>query len=179
LVALLASVAACHGARPAAPPVPEIEPVERGTAAAAAAVSPEDRLSIYTVIARNFFRPSGGQARWIDPRPLGHVRDPRADSLVASDIEWADGVREAIGHERICVLGMEDDGCRGRRGSLLRFSPVYADGDESARVFVRLIPVFEETPDAKPDATRFEIVFTMARSGRAWRIARERTVRTR
>jgi hypothetical protein len=156
-----------------------LDPPQRGDAAAARAVAPADRLTIYSSIVRGFFRPFGGQARWIDPRPLGDVRDARADSTAAPDVDWADTIREAIGHDRVCVLGLDEDGCAGRRGSLLRFSLPYAEDAERAHVFVRVIPVFEDKPDAKLDAGTFEMEFAMERRGQAWRIAGKRMVRTR
>jgi hypothetical protein len=171
--------AACHQARPTtAAPAESFDPPQRGDAAAARAVAPDDRLNIYAAIVRDFFRPFGGQARWIDPRPLGDVRDARADRVAAPDIEWAESLREAIAHDRVCVLGLDEDGCRGRRGSLLRFSPPYAEDAERAHVFARVIPGFEDTPAAKPDAGTFEMEFTMERRGQGWRIAGKRTVRT-
>lgn len=178
-LAPLLLAAACHHTTPPAIDAPPLAPPERGTAAAARALAPDDRLAIYTVIVRDFFRPSGGQARWIDPRPLGDLRDARADSLAAPDDAWADALRDAIGLERVCVLDPDlgDDACRGRRGSLLRFSLPYAIDDATARVYVAIAPVF--TPADGPDATRFEMAFTMERRGRAWHIADKRSLRTR
>lgn len=175
----LAGVLACHHARAvSAPDATPIDPPQRGTVDAARAVPADDRLAIYTVIVRTFFRPSGGQARWVDPRPLGDVRDARADSLAAANVQWAHALREAIGHDRVCVLDEDagDDGCKGRRGSLLRFSAPYAEADGTVRVFTAVVPVF--TP-GDPIDTPFEMAFTMERRGRGWHIAESRTVHTR
>src|SRR6187431_73987 len=89
-------LAACRGASPpAAAPLPEpADPPVRGDDAAAAAIAPEDRDAIYAVLLGRFFRPSGGQARWVDPRPLAPVRGAATDSAAGIDAEWALAVRE-------------------------------------------------------------------------------------
>lgn len=176
----LALATACHGAAPNETPAPErAEPPQRGDAASARAVDRDDQLSIYSVLLRRFFRPSGGQARWIDPRPLTDVRDAHADSVATAEVEWADAIRELTGLAHVCVLGVDEDDCHGRRGTLLRFSPAYATAPTEARVFVRIVANYDDRGPLLVDMDRWEMAFTMARDGRAWRIAEKRMVRTR
>src|SRR3954471_13014788 len=86
----LVAIAACHHAPPAsvASPLPAESPV-RGDVAARRALGADAEQAIQAVIVQRFFRPSRGQARWIDPRPLGDARDARADSLAEPDDAWA------------------------------------------------------------------------------------------
>jgi hypothetical protein len=161
--------------------VPNAAPPEspvRGDAVARAALSRDDELSIDAVILRRFFRPSGGQARWIDPRPLADTRGAAADSAVDADDAWADAVRDAAGLARVCVADpdAEQGACRGRRGGVLRFSRAYRDADYGARVFVRYTPAADEGAGPVPNGAVFELAFAMARDGRAWRIVEQHAV---
>ena len=178
LATLLA--AACHGAPPAAPPpVPEApDPPVRGSDAAAAALPPADRDAVYAQVVR-FYRPSGGQARWLDPRPLASTRGAATDSAVAADDEWALAVREGAGSARVCVVDGEDGPCRGRTGGILRLSRAYADaGGSEARVFVVYTPVRDVDGTFAPGAGPvMEMLFTFARDGGRWRMVDHRAVR--
>ena len=171
--------AGCRGARPPGPAVPEdLDPPTRGDEVAARAVSPDDRAAIHALLVGRFFRPYGGQARWIDPRPLAPVRGAEADSLAEPDPVWAEEVREGAGTARVCVLDAEDDACRGRQGGVLRLSRVYASGDGEARVFVRYAPARHRN-DAVERAPGpvIESVFFLVRDGGRWRIVLQRPVR--
>ncbi|WP_025409826.1 hypothetical protein [Gemmatirosa kalamazoonensis] len=159
---------------------PERDAPARGDAAARAALTRDDELAIDAVIVTRFFRPSGGQARWIDPRPLGDVRDSVADARIDPDDAWADALRAATGHPRVCVYDADaDEACAGREGGVLRFSHPYAAGD-GARTFVRWWPARRagaEGPLPARGQPTFEMVFTMARAGGGgWRIVSQRAI---
>lgn len=161
-------------------PIPDdSRPVDtrvRGTATAAASITPDRRLEIYRELVRSFFRPTRGQARWIDPQPLSHTRDVASDSLAVEDDAWADEMVRTIGLRRVCVLDVRDDECRGRPGGVLRFSAPYAlsSAGDSAIVFARYSSVRAGEP-AVPRAG-FEMEFRLARRDGAWRIVSKRTV---
>jgi len=160
-------------------PSPSHDSPARGTAAARAALGRDDEMAIDAVIVTRFFRPFGKAARWIDPRPLGDVRDSTADARAEPDDAWADAIRAAADHPRVCVYDPDvADACRGREGGVLRFSHPYASGADAARVFVRWAPAHPAGGDALPalGQPRFEMLFTMAREGRGWRITEHRTV---
>jgi hypothetical protein len=153
-------------------PKPTPEPRERGDAKAR--LSRDDELGMDAVIVGRFFRPYGKQARWIDPRPLGDVRDAAADSTAESDDAWADAVRAAVGHPRVCVFDPDAaDACHGRDGGVLRLSHAYADGAGAARVYVRWTPARDQGGDLPAlGGPVFEMVFRMERtSAGGWHIA--------
>jgi hypothetical protein len=179
LALTLLLVAGCRTARGVVGDAPEQrDPPARGDAAARAALTRDDAMAMYAVIVTRFFRPSGGQARWIDPRPLGDVRGP-ADSSAAPDDAWADAVRDATGHARVCVFDPDAaESCRGRHGGVLRLSAPYADGDDAARVFVRWTAARSQGGELPVlGHPTFEMVFTMERVGRGgWRIVRQRAI---
>ncbi|HVE80393.1 MAG TPA: hypothetical protein VNA89_16120 [Gemmatimonadaceae bacterium] len=160
-------------------PMPELSPVGtppevRGTEGAAAALPPAQRMVIVREVVRGFFRPRGGQARWIDPRPLSHHRLADADSRVQPDPSWADAIVDAVGLPRVCALDAEDPGCSGRPGGVLRLSAPYAADTDSAVVFARYTPVAKgATPVAGPG---FELEFHLARRDGGWRIVGRRSV---
>jgi len=179
--AVLLGTVACRTARGIVEDAPpERDTPQRGTAAARAALTRDDELSIDAVLLTRFFRPWGPQARWVDPRPLGDVRDSTADATAEPDETWADAIRESTGLARVCVFDAElAEACRGRDGGLLRFSHPYAEGADGARVYVYWAPArvaggTRELP-ALGQPT-FEMVFTMARVGRGWHIASQRGV---
>lgn len=179
LALALAVGAGCRTARGIVGEAPAVRDVPtRGDAAARAALTRDDELAIGSVIVTRFFRPSGGQARWLDPRPLGDVRDPTADAAAEPDDAWADALREATGHARVCVFDADvADACRGRDGGVLRFSHPYAEGADGARVFVRWTPARSEgAPLPALGQPSFEMVFAMERVGRGWRIATQRAI---
>jgi hypothetical protein len=161
-------------------PIPDdSRPVDthvRGTATAAASIAADGRLEIYRELVRSFFRPTRGQARWIDPQPLAHTRDRVSDSLAVEDYEWADEIVRTIGLRRVCALDTRDAECRGRPGGVLRFSAPYAlsSAGDSAIVFARYSSVRAGEP-AMPRAG-FEMEFRLARRDGAWRIVSKRTV---
>lgn len=175
----LALLAACRSAAPAPTPVPEAPDAPlRGDPAAAAALPPADRDAIHAAVLR-FFRPTGRQARWIDPRPLAPVRGAETDSAAAPDAAWALAVRESAGSARVCVLDDEGAPCRGRSGGVLRLSRAYAAGDGEARVFVRYAPARESDGEVvRAPGPAIESLFTLARDGGRWRIVDHRPVRT-
>jgi hypothetical protein len=178
--ALLAGCRAARGVAEAPAPAARDEPA-RGAGATRVAPGSDDAMAMYAVIVTRFFRPVGGQARWIDPRPLGDVRGA-ADSSAAPDDAWADAVRDATGHARVCVFDADAaDACRGRDGGVLRLSAPYAVGDAEARVFVRWTRAAQAGNDGGPlpalGHPAFEMLFTMARVGRGgWRIVSQRVV---
>ena len=143
----------------------------RGTEEAADSVPEQVRIAVYRTLLRTFFRPVSGQARWIDPQPLGEKRGS-ADSAIHAvsddelppDAGWAAGIAEAAALERVCVLGGAEDGCRGRKGGVLRFSPVYAAGPGRVHVYVRY------TPHGGAEGPVTEQRFTLTRRSDYWRI---------
>lgn len=171
-----------YGAREAIRPIPEQPPLRgvpdvRGSESAASRIPGEQRLAIVSEIVRRFFRPTRGQARWIDPQPLAHRRGWSADSAAHTDEEWAAGIAEAVGLRRVCALDENDVRCRGRPGGVLRFSVPYASGADSAVVFARYTPV-EKGTAASPGSGfgGFELEFNMVRRDGRWHIAGKRTI---
>ena len=179
LVAMV-SLTACVGrAREALHPIPDYTPAAsetRGTAAAARTISTSDRQEIFAEIVRRFFRPTNGQARWIDPKPLAHVRTRAADSAAVEGDDWSGEIVHASRLGRVCAVG-DDPQCSGRPGSVLRFSQPYALGPDSALVFVRVSSVAagEHAASAAP-GHGWEMEFRMARRDKEWRIASKGTI---
>ena len=144
----------------------------RGTEEAADSVPEQVRHDVYRTLFRTFFRPTSGQARWIDPKPLGEKRgsaDPAihavSDDELPPDAGWAAAIAEAAGMERVCVLGGAEDPCRGRKGGVLRLSPVYAAGPGRVNVYVRY------TPHGGAEGPVTEQRFTLTQRTDYWRIA--------
>jgi hypothetical protein len=139
----------------------------RGTDAAARAIPEQQEIEIISEVVRSFYRPSMGQARWIDARPLAHQRTAVADSSVKPEEDWADAIVAAAGLRRVCTQDT-DAACRGRSGGTLRFSKPYATGADSAVVFAQYSPV-----GGGPGG---EMEFRMVRRERAWAIDSKQTV---
>ena len=173
-----AVVTACGSSKPEtrAAPATASSPV-RGTEEAADSVAEQVRTAVYRALLRTFFRPTSGQARWIDPQPLGEKRGS-ADSTIHAvsddelppDAGWAAGVAEASGLERVCVLGGAEDSCRGRQGGVLRLSPVYAAGPGRVQVYVRY------TPHGGAVGPVTEQRFTLTQRSDEWRITEHTAV---
>ena len=180
IVVLVLATLGCasRSLREALTPIPERAPLEvvpdqRGDEAAANAISSSDQIAIASVVISSFFRPTPGQARWIDPQLLSHRRTPAADSLGEVEFEWATAVADAVGRRRVCALDVADESCRGLPGGVLRFSNAYATGPDAAVVFVRYTPVGRgERP---PAGDGFELEFDVARRGSEWRVVSRRT----
>ena len=198
-VALIAAVlAGCaqrppepRGAAPAAAvesgSISETTPIPagatRGTPAQRAQVAGESGLAVYRTVVRDFFRPTRGQARWIDPRPLPDARTIVEEDRVRADDAWAAAIVAAIGHPNVCALEGDDGECRGRAGGVLRLSAPYAVGTDSAVVFARYATVHagEEPAQAARVAGRQgpELQFWLVRQGAGWRLLREATLQPR
>ena len=160
-----------------APPAAEPAPVSvfRGVPAQAALLSDAEQVETYRTLVRDFFRPTGGQARWIDPRLLPHRRDA-ADSL-SDDTAWLEELVPSIGLRRVCALDGPDHECRGRHGGVLRFSLPYAASTDTIRVFARYVPVAKgEDPAAVANRVGFEEEFSLTRRNGRLHISRHRTV---
>jgi hypothetical protein len=156
-----------------APPTGAVPDV-RGTDAAAAAVPSSQQIEILREVVRGFFRPSMGAVRWIDPRPLSHRRADSGDTLVKADYDWGAAIVSAVGLRRVCLLDESDGDCRGRAGGVLRLSTPYADGRDSAVVFVRYSGVAKgELP---MPAAGFELEFHLLRRDSTWRIVSRQTI---
>ncbi len=171
----------CAGRLVRVQPIPdEPQPIEapqrRGSERDALMIAPAERVEIYRELVRSFFRPTRGQARWIDPQPLSHRRERVADSLALEDDEWVDTIVRTIGLRRVCALDASDADCRGRPGGVLKFSTPYSAsaGSDSAIVFARYSNVTAGQP-AVPGAG-FEIEFHLARRDGEWRIVSKRTI---
>ena len=143
----------------------------RGTEEAADSVPEATRTAVYRQLLREFFRPVSGQARWIDPQPLGEKRGTAdstihaiADDELPPDAGWAASIVEAAGMERVCMLGGDEAGCTGRKGGVLRLSPVYAAGPDRVNVYVRY------TPHGGAVGPVTEQRFTLTKRGDYWRI---------
>jgi hypothetical protein len=180
VVALAATCAlstACASHKPRSTDVtPATSPI-RGTEEQADSVSDQDRNAVYRTLLRDFYRPTSGQAQWIDTRALGEKRGAAdsaaramSDDEVPPDASWAESVAEASGLQRVCVLGGAEDNCRGRRGGVLRFSPVYAAGPGRVRVFASYTP---HGGDVGPIS---EMGFTLARRSDEWHIVNKTSV---
>jgi len=169
---LCAVASACGSSKPKTRATPaELASPVRGTEEAADSVPEQTRSDVYRELLRDFFRPVSGQARWIDPRPLGEKRGTSDSTIHAvSDDEmppdggWAEMVAEAAGMERVCVLGGAEDSCAGRKGGVLRLSPVYAAGPGRVYVYVRY------TPHGGAVGPVTEQRFTLTRRGDYWRL---------
>ena len=163
---------ACGSSRPETRVTPaEVASPVRGTEDAADSVPDQTRRDVYRSLLRDFYRPTAGQARWIDPRPLGEKRGvsdsairAMSDDEMPPDAGWAALVVEASGMERVCVLGGAEDSCAGRKGGVLRLSPVYAAGPEQVHVYVRY------TPHGGAAGPVTEQRFTLVRRDEYWRI---------
>lgn len=161
----------CHSPRSAVELAPAPSPI-RGTEEAADSVAERDRLAVYRELLRDFYRPASGQARWVDPRPLGERRGAAAsdtsramsDDEMPPDATWAEGIVQTSGLRRVCVLGGAEDDCRGRAGGVLRFSSVYAAGPGRVRVFARYTPHGGQTGPSS------EMRFTLDGRDGEWRI---------
>jgi hypothetical protein len=180
-ILLLAALSVACGSKKSetrAVPAAVASPV-RGTEEAADSVPEQVRTAVYRSLVRTFFRPVSGQARWIDPHPLGEKRGS-ADSAIHAvsddelppDAGWAAGIAEAAALERVCVLGGAEDGCRGRKGGVLRFPPVYAAGPGRVHVYVRY------TPHGGAEGPVTEQRFTLAQRTDYWRIVEHVDVTT-
>lgn len=159
-------------------PVPEVAPdsstAMRGNAIAAGALSNADQLAIVSNVLRGFYRPLAAQARWLDPRPLAHVRSAAADDTVGADPDFADDVVGATKSARYCVLGSRDDSCRGKPGGVLRFSWPYRVGTDSAVVFATYAP---RDPAGQISPVQSEMQFRLTRnSGGSWIVEGKSTV---
>ena len=178
--ALCAIATACGSSKPETRATPSVldSPV-RGTEEAADSVPELTRTAVYRSLIRDFFRPVAGQARWIDPQPLGEKRGTAdstinavADDELPPDAGWAASILEAAGMERVCMLGGDETGCTGRKGGVLRLSPVYAAGPDRVHVYVRY------TPHGGAVGPVTEQRFTLRKRGDYWRIDDNATVST-
>ena len=170
-------------------PLDELVPARavRGDPAQTELLSPAERLATQSAVVRGFFRPTGGQARWIDPRPLPARRDSQAEAQVRPDDGWAEELAAATGMQRVCPLLAEsdlgeDEPCRGRSGGVLRVSAPYAlPGGDTVMVYARYAPVrAAEDPSSAADRPSYdELEFELVRRGDGWHIAKHRTVRAR
>ena len=149
------------------------EPVDRARA------TEEARRAAYRAIVGDFFRPTRGQARWIDPRPLPDARGA-ADHAVEADDRWAAEIVSAVAHPAVCALEGDDAECRGRAGGVLRLSAAYAVHADTVIVFARYATVRagQDPSDvvSRPDAHGPEMQFWLSRRGRDWRVVREATL---
>jgi hypothetical protein len=153
LAALLVSCAGTALTRESLRPIPEhsarreSSPTVRGTARDAGRIAPDQEYHIIAEVIRRFYRPMMQQARWIDPRPLAHVRTMQADTVAQAEPDWAIAIVEAANVARVCPLTEANERCRGRPGGVLRFSRPYAVGGagpagvDSAIVYARYAPV--------------------------------------
>jgi len=176
---LLASIAACAGySRASLHPIPDlaVDSVAsdmRGSADAARAISEPQQIEIAREVVRSFFRPTRGQARWIDSRILAHRRSGAADSAASADDDWADAIVQAVGLQRVCTLDADAE-CRGRPGAVLTFSSAYLIRPDTAIIFTRITTIGARAP-AIP-ARGFEMEFHLARTDGGWRIVAKRTI---
>ena len=143
----------------------------RGSEEQSDSVSENDRTAVYRELLRIFYRPTDGQARWIDTRPLGEKRGAAdsagramSDDEAPPDVSWAESIAQASGLQRVCVLGGAEDNCHGRPGGVLRFSPVYAAGPRRVHVFASY------TPHGGEEGPTSEMRFTLARRSDEWHI---------
>jgi hypothetical protein len=157
---------ASHIARPA-PLGRSLDRTPYRAAAETIAVAPEAWARLYGPVLR-FYRPSSGQARWLEPRLLpasrGDTAGPRLDSATVRMIIAASGVA------RLCVRGIAPaEGCEAARGGILRLSAPYAADTQTARVVAR----FEGVPGPYAPGTAYSgtEVFLLRRAGDAWVIA--------
>jgi imidazolonepropionase-like amidohydrolase len=157
----------------------------RGTRTAAAAIPGDEDTEIIRDVLVQFYFPTSGQARWIDPRPLAHVRGA-ADDTVGADFDWVDEIVALAHRPNICPLDgrLETRGlCKGKPGGVLRFSTPYSAGRDSAIVYATYRPVPDSTGKVgrvgnvgnvgKPES---ELQFRLRRSDDGWVIRGKTTV---
>ena len=153
---------------------------ERGTPEQRALLDEESRMSAYRSLIRDFFRPSRGQARWIDPRPLPDARSAAAEDQERADDAWAAKVVAAVAHPRVCALEGEDRECRGRPGGVVRLSAPYAIDADTILVLARFATVHAGEDPSTAASTRArggpELQFWLARRGQGWKVVREATL---
>ena len=176
---LLASVSACAGySRASLRPIPDLAADSvasdiRGSADAARAIPEPEQIEIAREVVRSFFRPTRGQARWIDSRILSHRRSAAGDSAASPDDERADAIVQAVGLRRVCTLDADAE-CRDRPGAALTFSSAYLMRPDTAIIFARITTIAAGAP-AIP-AKGFEMEFHLARTDGGWRIVAKRTI---
>jgi imidazolonepropionase-like amidohydrolase len=157
-------------------PIPdEASPVpvagERGTRTAAAAVPNDQDTDVIRQVLVSYFYPMRNQARWVDPRPLAHVRGAE-DDTVGADFDWADEIIALVHRPNVCTLDgyLEPRGlCKGKPGGVLRFSTPYMVGRDSAVLFVRYSPVKDSTGVVSPPESEVRFRLTRWRDG-GWEI---------
>ena len=157
----------------------------RGTHTAAAAIPNDEDTEIIRNVLVQFYYPISGQARWIDPRPLAHVRGA-ADDTVGADFDWADEIVALAHRSNICPLDgrLEPGGlCKGKPGGVLRFSTPYCVGKDSAVVYATYTPVLDSTgkvgkvgKPSKLGKRESELQFRLRRSEDGWSIRGKKTV---
>jgi len=148
----------------------------RGTRTAAAAIPNDEDTEIIRNVLVQFYYPIRDQARWIDPRPLAHVRGA-ADDTVGADFDWVDEIVALAHRSNICPLDghLEPGGlCRGKPGGVLRFSTPYSVGKDSAVVYATYAPVPDST--GKVGKLESELQFRLRRGDDGWGIRGKNTV---
>lgn len=145
----------------------------RGTKSAAKAIVEDEQSDIIAHVVRAFYAPIGEQARWIDPRPLAHLRS--ADDTVGSDPDWEDEIVAKVRMTKVCGVDGPQAGCKGKPGGVLRFSYPYSVGKDSAIVYATYSPVRDST--GKPSGVESEMQFKMRYLGdEGWTMVDKLTV---
>jgi len=142
----------------------------RGTRTAAAAIPNDQDTEIIRNVVVGFYFPLRSQARWIDPRPLAHVRGS-PDDTVGADFDWVDEIVALTHRSNICALNghLETAGpCKGKPGGVLRFSTPYSVGRDSAIVFATYSPVLDSA--GKIQDVESEMQFRLTRRDTYWAI---------
>ena len=177
----LTAVSCATRPRDALNPIPDqptaVADTLRGTAALADMRDDGEPMAVMREVMRSFFRPTRGQARWIDPQPLAHRRTPEADSLAPVDEDWAIAIVQSSAVGRVCVLDETDHECRGRSGGVLRFSRVYFPRPDSAVVFARYDPW--PRPTDRASRSRLELELWLRRASDGWHLDGKRTLTAR
>lgn len=162
---LLLGCASSHAAEREWHPVPDVPPDSaasvRGTADAAGKLTNDDQAEIVSRVLRTFYYPGDRQVRWLDPRPLAHVRTQAADDTVGADPDFADDVMASVHGQRFCILGGPEKNCKDRPGGVVRFSWPYRVGADSAIVFATYSP---RDSTGKTSPVQSEMQFRMQRN---------------
>lgn len=157
----VSEIAACHGsaASPAAPSEFSRSPYRQPPETVA--LAPEDQEAIYHTVL-HFFRPAGGQVRWLSRQVLSPARP---DSGLILDRTLAIRLVRRLGPTRFCL---QDDPvpCAARSGGVLRVSPVYGLTETRARLVIE----FQSVPGPYAPEMAFSVteVFLVEKGTKGW-----------
>jgi len=156
-------LAGCHGAAGPAPSPASVSPSPFRQPNETVSLPQDAVQAIYTAVLQ-FYRPAGGQVRWLDLRLLPATPHDTAATL---DQALASRLIQGLGSARYC-LDEAASRCTGLPGGRLRLSPVYGLTADEARVVVDFQGIGR--PYAPETAYSGTQVFLLQRQTDAWNI---------